>query len=190
MTILKYIQLLLIIMGFTACRNYEEPLDPCESRMPPISGTNVVVFKDTDGDTLQVIDFENVDVPVVIKGTSDILTTIIIHIKYNDIYHNSDLNQSNLLFNGALCFSVLAYFEKDTVNTDQYELNSANIWFQNGYYSSYNYIKTEDSESGITKIGNVFDKIDGFFRANFVNFNNQSDTLLVDFDFSAIRWCY
>jgi len=190
MTLIKYILLFLLITGLAACNYDDEPLDPCELRIPPPSGTNVIVFKNMNGDTLQIIDFENVDVPVVVKGSVDFSDEVTIDFKYNDIYYDSDLNQSELLFNGALCFSFLSYFEKDTTDTGQYDLKNAHIWFQNGYYSAYDYMKTADATSGITNLGNVFDKIDGFIKAKFINSNNQADTLLIDCEFSVIQWCY
>lgn len=194
----KYIQLLFylsIIVVITSCnKKYEEVLDPCDNRNYTATGTNILTIMQSIGDTLLYINLEDVAEPSEsfayryhYSSTNSDKTFIEFH--YNT-YESRDpeFYQVDPLFNGATSF-VIRITLIDSTLSNHYEIDQLSINFKNGYYSRYEFINDTNTKLTISKYGEVFDKIEGDFVSILINTNNDSDSLSIQCQFSAVRWC-
>lgn len=187
-----FLYLILLSMITAACSRNEEEYDddPCLRKIPPPSGTNYITFIKTNGDTLQHIDFVETDVQSKIIAEKFYGFTTKITLNYNAGYeYDTAYFQVEPLFNGALTCKVYLYIE-DSTKSGNYKIKKLNIYFDEDYEYGYKYLNNEDVKLTITKYGHVDDKIEGSFFSSFINKNNTEDTLNVNCQFSAIRWCY
>lgn len=187
----KYIYCLIFIpILISACNRYYDEDDPCDHRIPPISGTNYITFMNTNGDTLQYIDCEEADAPCQVIASDYYNSETDVNLEYNNYFDKRTGHfQVEPLFNGALTFTVNLYL-MDSTNSGNYFITGLEIYFDEGYYSGFTYLDNENTKLTITKFGDVFDKIEGSFFSSFINNNNIDDTLNVSCQFSAIHWCY
>ncbi len=182
---------LLIAFVFSTCRkDYDEELDPCYEPFPMPTGTNYVVFSKTNGDTLQYFDFSDFTEPSYATGTYrewDNKTYLKIH--YNT-YGDHDLESFEVepLFNGSTSFEIDIRII-DSIDQKIYTFDRLNINFYNGYYSTYNYIQDDKTELIISNYGGLWEQIEGKFGSTFINNKNSQDSLYIQCEFSAIRWC-
>ena len=146
----------------------------------------------TNGDTLQSIDFSKVD-EYCESGAKREPTNrnnffkTIISIKYNSDYEK--VFQADPLYNGALSF-YLTIELTDSAFKSNYEINKLYIDFKNGHYSHYSFVNDSSTKLTISRYGKVLDKIEGDFTSKFVNNNNDSDSLIISCRFSAKRCPY
>ena len=190
----KYTRLSLIIISviifLTGCIKCDD--EYYKFCVPAATGTNIVTFMQTNGDTLQSIDFSKVD-EYCESGAKREPTNqnnffkTIISIKYNSDYEK--VFQADPLYNGALSF-YLTIELTDSAFKSNYEINKLYIDFKNGHYSHYSFVNDSSTKLTISRYGKVLDKIEGDFKSKFVNNNNDSDSLIISCRFSAKRCPY
>jgi hypothetical protein len=183
---------LTIIILFSACsKHYEEDIDPCDNPYPQATEINNVTFKKSNSDTLQHLNIGEVNEPSYSIGYRYHIYNsekTRINIRYNTYdSHDPEFYHIEPLFNGAVSFEISIKL-KDSTLSNLYELDHLSINFMNGYYY---YESTYDSNTtiNISKYGELWDKIEGSFTSTCINYNNNADTLIIDCQFSAVRWC-
>ena len=183
---------LAIIIVIISCERRIEVEDPCENCCPKATGINKVIFKKTNSDTLQRLNFEEVNEPCYSMAYFDFYDSkkTSLDIRYNVYYPYDDPDhfQTEPLFNGAISFDISLTI-MDSTFSNQYKVESLKINFKNGYYADYESVYDTNTTIYISKYGNVWDKIEGNFTSAFINYNNIVDTLIIDCQFSADRWC-
>jgi len=189
---IQFLFCLAIIIVTISCERGNEVQDPCENCCPEASGINTVTFKNTNSDTLQQLNFEEVNEPCYSMAYFDFYDSqkTNLEIRYNVYYPYDDTDhfQSEPLFNGAICFDISLTI-KDSTHSNNYEIEHLEINFKNGYYARYESVYDTNTKIIISKDGGVWDKIEGSFTNAFINYNNVTDTLIIDCRFSAFRWC-
>ncbi len=186
----RFYLFLMIILVFSTCsKHYEEYIDPCYEPYPHSTGINNVTFRKTNGDILQFFNFENINEPSYCIGYRYDYEKTIIIIRYNTYYSgDTEFFQVEPLFNGATSFEIQITL-KDSTLSDIYKTDRIYIDFHNGYYSYYKFNNDTNTKLTISKYGNLWDKIEGSFTSTFINYYNNLDSLKIDCQFSALRWC-
>ncbi len=181
-----------IIIVTISCERVKEVEDPCEYCCPKATGINKVIFKKTNSDTLQHLNFEVVNEPCYSMAYFDFYDSkkTNLEIRYNAHYPYDDPDhfQTEPLFNGAISFEI-SLTMMDSTLSNQYKVDRLKINFENGYYAGYESVYDTNTKINISKYGGVWDKIEGSFTSTFINYNNVADTLIIDCQFSADRWC-
>jgi len=175
----------------TSCEKHKEVEDPCDFCCPQSTGINNVTFKNTNSDTLQYLNFIEVNEPCYSMGyrSSYNPEETRISIYYNDYNtHDPEHFQTEPLFNGAISFEISLTIIDSTLS-NQYEVDRLRISFKNGYYAGYESVYDANTSITILKYGELWDKIEGSFTSTCINYNNNADTLIIDCQFSAVRWC-